>query len=72
MANSEEIKIGPEYLDGKQLAKKLGVSVKFISKYTGKRRIPGMVRVSTKCVRYHLPTIEKRLLSGQPFLLPEV
>ena len=62
----------PEYLNGKELAAKLGVSVKFISKYTGKRRVPGMVKVSPKCVRYHLPTIEKRLLSGQTILLQKV
>lgn len=72
MHDSSEKGKGPEYLDGKQLAEKLGVSIKFISKYTGARRIPGMVRVSPKCVRYHLPTIEKRLLSGQSFLLPKV
>jgi len=53
----------PEYLTGKQLAKKLNVSIKSISKWTSKRQIP-CVKMGYHW-RYPSTDISKRLLSGQ-------
>jgi hypothetical protein len=66
MNQNDEFKKG-EYVTVNELADKLAVSVKFIRKHS--HDIPGMLKVSLKVVRFHLPTIEKRLLSGR-FLLP--
>jgi len=59
--------IQKEYLNSKQLAEKLNVSLKSIQKWTAERRIPGMVKCG-RVWRYSLSEIEKRLLSGS-FLL---
>jgi len=53
-----------EYVDAAELANKLGVTLKAIRKWTGQNRLPGIVRISRRCVRYRLPEIERRLLSG--------
>jgi excisionase family DNA binding protein len=52
----------PEYLNGKQLAAKLNVSIKAVVKWTAARRLPAckMGRIW----RYPRIEIEKRLLSG--------
>jgi hypothetical protein len=61
--------LGGEYISSKELASRLSVSLKFVQKHV--RQIPGMVKITRKCVRFHLPTIEKRLLSGNSLLIPK-
>jgi len=61
--------MGGEYISSKELASRLSVSLKFVQKHV--RQIPGMVKITRKCVRFHLPTIEKRLLSGNSLLIPK-
>ncbi len=67
--NQKESSNSGEYVTVRELAAKLNVSTKFIQKHT--HSIPGMLKVSRKVVRFHLPTVEKRLLSSQTFLLPK-
>jgi predicted DNA-binding transcriptional regulator AlpA len=57
-----------EYLSAEQLAKKLSVSPKSVRKWTQKRKLPGVVRLGKRCIRYRLVDIEKRLLSGELLL----
>ena len=54
----------PEYLTAKQLAKKLNMSIKSITKWTAQHRIPGAVKMGYHW-RYSSTEISKRLLSGQ-------
>lgn len=59
---SQDVGPEPEYLNAAQLARKIGVSVKAVQKWTAQRRIP-----SVKCGyhwRYPSVEINKRLLSG--------
>lgn len=53
----------PEYLNARQLAGKLNVSLKSIFKWTAQRRIPA-VKMGYHW-RYPSTEISKRLLSGQ-------
>ena len=64
-AMSEQV----EYIDAETLARKLGVGLKSIRKWTYQHRIPGMVRISRRCVRYSLLEIDRRLATGS-LLLP--
>ena len=57
---------GQEYVDGAELARLLAVSRKWVSKHTF--QIPGRVKLSGRCVRYHLPQINKRLACGRLLL----
>ncbi len=57
-----------EYLSPKELASKLGMALKTITNWTQLKRIPGSVKIGGRW-RYHLPTVEKRLLSGKNFLI---
>lgn len=66
---NEYLSAAQEYIDAKALAVKLGVSIKQIRKWQAARRIPGMLILGHRLVRYRLAEIEKRLLSGN-FLLP--
>ncbi|HUI91136.1 MAG TPA: helix-turn-helix domain-containing protein [Chitinivibrionales bacterium] len=52
-----------EYLNARQLARKLNVSLKSIEKWTAQRRIP-CVKIGYHW-RYPVIEINKRLLSGQ-------
>jgi excisionase family DNA binding protein len=53
-----------EFLSVKQLANYLNCSEKFIRKYVGSRRLPGMVKIG-RVYRFRKSEVEKRLLSGQ-------
>lgn len=53
-----------EYIDGEQLAQKIGVTLKTIRKWAYQNRIPGAVRFGARCVRYRITDIEKALLRG--------
>jgi hypothetical protein len=53
----------PEYLTGKQLARKINVSTKAVVKWTAARRLPGAYKMG-RVWRYQWREIEKRLLSG--------
>jgi excisionase family DNA binding protein len=57
-----------EYYTPQQLAQKLNMSLKFIEKHTQARRIPGQTKVG-RMWRYNRIAVEKRLLSGNNFLL---
>ncbi len=52
----------PEYLTARQLAVKVNVSLKAVTKWTAARRLP-CVRMG-RLWRYPVREIEKRLLSG--------
>lgn len=66
MQTQDVATIEPEYLDARQLAGKLNVSLKSVVKWTQARRLPyvKMGRVN----RYPRNEIEKRLLSGKLLL----
>jgi excisionase family DNA binding protein len=59
---------GPELLTPAQLAVKLSVSKKTITKWVQLRRIPGMRRVG-RLWRFYRPDVEKAMLRPT-FLLP--
>ena len=52
--------INPAYLDKKQLARQLGVSPRFIEKLVARKVLP-VVRISRRCVRFHLARVEAAL-----------
>lgn len=65
----ETIDKSVEYYTPEQLALKLNMSVKWVIKSTQARRIPGQVKMGGRW-RYRILEVEKCLLSGQNFLLP--
>lgn len=58
----------PEYLTPEQLAEKLNVSRKTVTKWTQARRVPGQTKLG-RIWRYSRFAIEKALVREQ-FLLP--
>lgn len=50
----------PAYLSKQQLATQLGVSPRFIEKLVERKVLP-VVRISRRCVRFHLPRVEAAL-----------
>ena len=63
MSTTDPAATGPEYLTPRQLAVKVNVSLKAVTKWTQARRLPAcqMGRVW----RYPAREIERRLLSGK-------
>ena len=54
-----------EYFNADELASKLGVTVKAVRRWTALRRLPGIVRLGYRTVRYRATDIEKALLTGR-------
>lgn len=50
----------PHYLTKAELANQLGVSRRFIEKLVERKVLP-VVRISPRCVRFHLPRVEAAL-----------
>ncbi len=51
----------------KQLAERLGISLKWVEKHTQERRIPGQVKVG-RVWRYEWVEIQKRIITGEILL----
>lgn len=57
------LNVTKDYVNPRELALKLGVSLKAISKWTAAGRIPGAVKIG-RVWRYRIVAVEKALLSG--------
>jgi excisionase family DNA binding protein len=68
MEITSQTKHAADYLTPQELAAKLSMSLKWVTKYTQARKIPGQVKIG-RLWRYNRAEIEKRLLSGNEFLL---
>jgi len=60
--------INPEYLTVDQVAARLQVSQKTIRKWISENRLPGLIRLGRRCIRFRAVDLEKRLLNGQLLL----
>ena len=58
-----------DFLTPQEVASKLGMSVKWVTKQTQARRMPGQIKVG-RLWRYRRTDVEKRLLAGS-FLLED-
>ena len=57
-----------DFFSPPELARKLNMSLKWVVKHTQARRIAGQVKIG-RLWRYNKIEVEKRLISGQEFLL---
>ncbi len=64
-----EITIEPEFLTIAELAKKIGMSKKFVEKHSQHNRIPGK-KLFGRFIRFERAAIDRALLREE-FLLPE-
>lgn len=53
-----------DFLKPKELADKIGMSLKWVTAQTQARRVPGQIKIG-RLWRYRLTEVEKRLLAGQ-------
>ena len=53
-----------EYVDERELAKWLNASIETIQSWRGRREGPPYIKMGSRCVRYHVPTV-REWMSGQ-------